>query len=1305
LNLNVFCLKFVSGLSISCLRNLSNRTVAWPARISGTQRLLVSLSVAAGLFSGANTLAGASPLALTVTSLGDSFGSCSGAGSSLNCPTLRSAIAQASTAAGSTIQFQSGLTGTIFLTSALPTISQSVTITGPGANTLTISGNNSYQILNISSGTVAISGLTFANGNAHGDAGAIFNSGALTLSNSTFSGNYGDYGGAVTSYGAMTVTNCTFSGNTAVNGGGAINSNATLTVTNSTFSKNSTTDSIPSNGAFGGGAIASFGGNVTLTDDTFSGNSSAYTAGAVLFDSGNATLSANNNVFVGNSVSNMYGGAGIVALGATSNVSNNLFYQNLNASGVEGDCDSCTSNTNAITGSNPNLFPLGYYGGPTETMLPQPGSPAICAGSIADVPIAVTTDQRGFLLTSSTCINGGVDVGAVQSNYVQVTNTNDSGAGSLRAAITAADATSYGGDINIASGVTGTITLASALPGVTRSLAIVGPGAGTLTISGNGAYQIFNLSSSSTMFIMGLTLANGNSNATSGGGGAIYSAGTLTATDVTFSGNSGNTNSGGGAGGAIDSLGLLTVTNCTFSNNSALGGGAIDTYGITTVNNCTFSGNSGPLGGGAIDNGGTTTVTNSTFTGNSASNAGGGSGGAIESFGGTMTVTNSTFSGNSTSGWGGAIYNFNGATLMAYNNIFIGNASTNANSNLGAGISAAGGTTNASYNLFYQNLDAGTTEDDCNGCTSNTNAITGSNPLLAVLGSYGGPTQTVLPEPGSPAICAATTGLIASAVTTDQRGFNRTTSYSGTTCVDLGAVQTDYTSVAFSGSSYSAFVNQNVNPAPVVTLTENGQNIGDVPITLGFSGTGSPAGLGPVTTVSGSGAAFSTLTASSPAQGTLSVSLPITAPGNSVQPASLSASATLNIHSNTQTIMFVATSPVSYGSAPITLTATGGASGNPVTFSLDPTSSPGAATLNGGTLTITGVGNVVIDANQAAGAGYIAAAQVQQSILVNPASLTITASSPTVTYGSTVPTITPIFGTFLNGETNAVLSKQPTCVTAYTTTSAAGSSPSTSCSGAAAADYAFTYVNGSVTVNKATATISVTLSSSSITAAQTLTVTVAVGGVSAANAPTGFVTLTSGSYSSSAVTLANGNATINIPAGSLAVGSDTLTVTYTPDGASSANYNGTSGTSSVSVTLAPTFVVSGGSTMISIARGATTGNTVPITVTPSNAFMGTVSLSCSISPVAASDPPACSISPGISDDQRHRGTDIDIDDLNYCVDGWREPLEDAALALGRDFARAGAVDRCSTAAARLADEEPGAAAGTRAPRPELTPLL
>jgi hypothetical protein len=197
------------------------------------------------------------------------------------------------------------------------------------------------------------------------------------------------------------------------------------------------------------------------------------------------------------------------------------------------------------------------------------------------------------------------------------------------------------------------------------------------------------------------------------------------------------------------------------------------------------------------------------------------------------------------------------------------------------------------------------------------------------------------------------------------------------------------------------------------------------------------------------------------------VTLPITASGNAVQPIALNASATLAIRSTTQVITFAAPSSLTYGTAPITLTATGGASGNAVVFTLDASSTSGAATLSGSTLTIHGIGTVVIDANQAAGSGYSAAPQVQQSIAVSPASLTITASSPTVIYGAAVPKITPIFGAFVNGDTSAVLTTQPICVTAYTLTSAIGSSPSTSCSGAAAANYAFTYINGSVTVTPA----------------------------------------------------------------------------------------------------------------------------------------------------------------------------------------------------------------------------------------------
>ncbi|MGD0796811.1 MAG: FG-GAP-like repeat-containing protein [Acidobacteriaceae bacterium] len=102
----------------------------------------------------------------------------------------------------------------------------------------------------------------------------------------------------------------------------------------------------------------------------------------------------------------------------------------------------------------------------------------------------------------------------------------------------------------------------------------------------------------------------------------------------------------------------------------------------------------------------------------------------------------------------------------------------------------------------------------------------------------------------------------------------------------------------------------------------------------------------------------------------------------------------------------------------------------------------------------------------------------------------------------------------------------------------------------------------------ATPTVLVTPSSSSITAAQSLTVTVAVSGGTGNPIPTGSVTLSSGSYTSAPMSLSAGNFTFGIPAGSLASGSDTLTVSYTPDSASSSTYNNATGSNSVIVTAA-----------------------------------------------------------------------------------------------------------------------------------------
>ncbi|HEV2135882.1 MAG TPA: NHL repeat-containing protein [Terracidiphilus sp.] len=100
---------------------------------------------------------------------------------------------------------------------------------------------------------------------------------------------------------------------------------------------------------------------------------------------------------------------------------------------------------------------------------------------------------------------------------------------------------------------------------------------------------------------------------------------------------------------------------------------------------------------------------------------------------------------------------------------------------------------------------------------------------------------------------------------------------------------------------------------------------------------------------------------------------------------------TLTISQASQTILFAPpASPVTYAPGlTVTLSATGGASGNPVTFSVDASSS-GAGTISGNTLTVTQAGNIVVDANQASNVNYLAAAQVQQTLVVNKAPQTIT---------------------------------------------------------------------------------------------------------------------------------------------------------------------------------------------------------------------------------------------------------------------------------------------------------------------------
>ena len=120
-----------------------------------------------------------------------------------------------------------------------------------------------------------------------------------------------------------------------------------------------------------------------------------------------------------------------------------------------------------------------------------------------------------------------------------------------------------------------------------------------------------------------------------------------------------------------------------------------------------------------------------------------------------------------------------------------------------------------------------------------------------------------------------------------------------------------------------------------------------------------------------------------------------------------------------------------------------------------------------------------------------------------------------------------------------------------------------------------------------TPTVTVTPSTSSITIQQPLSVTVTVSGGSGNPTPTGSVTLTGSSYSSAATTLSGGSATINIPAGSLAIGSNPLTASYTPDAISSPTYNSATGTSPAVTVTQATPTVSVWPTASSISPGQT----------------------------------------------------------------------------------------------------------------------
>jgi predicted outer membrane repeat protein len=258
----------------------------------------VVATTAAAAFVAGDAPAAAAPQTFTVTTLNPT-----GAGS------LSDAIDQANANAGEdTINFQTGLSGTITLTADLPKITDALDIVGPGASAITVDGANQFALLNFyaipsSAGSNSVSGLTLTHGlpnNKDSSGGGIVSregSSNLTISNMVITDNHApnnDAGGVqfYDASGDMTITGTTISNNTAGDGGGgalyadAYNGTLNITIENSTITGNS---------AYSDGGALYFDGqgdpvNVTISNTTISGNTAGDDGGGIYSDGANVTI-------------------------------------------------------------------------------------------------------------------------------------------------------------------------------------------------------------------------------------------------------------------------------------------------------------------------------------------------------------------------------------------------------------------------------------------------------------------------------------------------------------------------------------------------------------------------------------------------------------------------------------------------------------------------------------------------------------------------------------------------------------------------------------------------------------------------------------------------------------------------------------------------------------------------------------------------------------------------------------------------------------------------------------------------------
>jgi hypothetical protein len=382
----------------------------------------------------------------------------------------------------------------------------------------------------------------------------------------------------------------------------------------------------------------------------------------------------------------------------------------------------------------------------------------------------------GFELPDSGAATGYLmldQVRLLKPTAVTVTNTADSGLGSLRRAV---DILADGGTIRFAPGLTGeTITLSSGPLVVSgKTINIIGAGAPGLTVSGGGTDRVFIINAGAAANISHLTIADGFGWQLAGG---ILNNGSLILDHATVTRNTMGTDAGDfwqGGGGIYNGDGarLNLIDSSVVNNTAAWSGGGVYSFfnSTTTIVRSTISGNVSADVGGGIRSLGNAEITNSTISGNTST---GWYGGALFVTDGVVNLTNVTVADNVSPAWAPA-------------DVFVGTF-TSANATLTLANTVIASTQN---NCFFAPWGSGivTLAANHNNVFTDATCFAGAfdqvvaNAGLAPLANNGGSTLTHALLAGSPAIDTADAAICP---LTDQRGILRP---QGSGC-DVGAYE------------------------------------------------------------------------------------------------------------------------------------------------------------------------------------------------------------------------------------------------------------------------------------------------------------------------------------------------------------------------------------------------------------------------------------------------------------------------------------------------------------------------------------